>query len=182
MKKRELFLAFVAVLLLLCFTVPFDGANAVSPDQPGPYHIGSYKVWYLVPPYGLYRATIRYPATHDGWRAPIDTSGAPYPGIVVANGFAGSDWNIKWLPQHLTSYGYVTICFTPPHKISWDATQWATGFGGSTRCGCRITVVFHRSSVPLTMGRGARSVFPWAAQDASKQRGRLALRLMPRSL
>jgi len=130
MKKRELFLGAVTVLLLVCCIVPLDGAVAVSPDQPGPYHIGFYKVWYKVPPYGLYRATIRYPATHDGWRAPIDTSEGPYPGIVVANGFAGSEWNIKWIPEHLTSYGYVTICFTPPHKISEDAAQWASGFGG----------------------------------------------------
>jgi dienelactone hydrolase len=163
MKKREMFLASVAILLLICFTVPLDSAIAVSPDQPGPYHVGSYKVWYLVPPYGLYRATIRYPATHDGWRAPIDTSGAPYPGIVVANGFAGSDWNIKWIPKHLTSYGYVTICFTPPHKISWDATQWASGFRGGfaalrTQNSSRFSPVFGaidngtRGAIGLSMG------------------------------
>jgi dienelactone hydrolase len=81
-----------------------------------------------VPAYGLYRATIRYPATSDGQRAPIDTSAAPYPGIVVANGFAGSEWQISWIPEHLTSYGYVTLCFTPPHRLSWDTTQWASGF------------------------------------------------------
>jgi predicted dienelactone hydrolase len=130
MKKRELFLGSIAVLLLLCFTVPLERTMAVSPDQPGPYHVGFYRVWYKVPPYGLYSATIRYPATHDGWRAPRDSSEAPYPMIVVANGLAGSDREIKWIPEHLSSYGYVTICFTPPHKISLDATQWASGFGG----------------------------------------------------
>jgi predicted dienelactone hydrolase len=120
-----------AIVLLLLFSLPSIGALTVPPpDQPGPYHIGFYKVWYRMPPFGLYRATIRYPATQDGWRAPINTSGAPYPGVVVANGFAGSEWNIKWIPSHLTSYGYVTICFTPPHKISGDATQWAFGFRG----------------------------------------------------
>jgi dienelactone hydrolase len=84
----------------------------------------------MVPPYGVYQATIRYPATHDGWRAPINTSGAPYPGVAVENGFGGSEWNIKWIPRHLTSYGYVTICFTPPHKYSGDTAQWASGFHG----------------------------------------------------
>jgi predicted dienelactone hydrolase len=181
MKKRELFLESVAVLLLVCFIVPLDGASAVSPDQPGPYHIGSYKVWYLVPPYGLYRATVRYPATHDGWRAPVDTSGASYPVIVVANGFAGSDREIKWIPQHLTSYGYVTICFTPPHKISGDAAQWASGFRGGfdalrTQNSSRFSPIFGavdngtRGAIGLSMG-GAGCVeatgTPGVAVDAA---------------
>jgi len=131
MKKSGILLGSVAVILLLCFSFPAVGALTVPPpDQPGPYHIGWYKVGYVVPPYGLYRATIRYPATHDGWRAPVDASGAPYPGIVVANGFGGSEWNIKWIPRHLASYGYVTICFTPPNKISPDVGQWSSGFRG----------------------------------------------------
>jgi len=33
---------------------------------------------------------IRYPAKYNGFLAPKEISGAPYPGIVVANGFAGS--------------------------------------------------------------------------------------------
>jgi predicted dienelactone hydrolase len=165
MKMHLLFLESAAVLLLMSCTVPLAGALTGSPDQPGPYHIGSYRIWYLVPPYGLYRATIRYPAMHDGWRAPIDTSGAPYPGIVVANGFAGSDWNIKWIPSHLTSYGYVTICFTPPHKISWDSTQWAYGFRGGfeelrSQNSSRFSPIFGvvdnetRGAIGLSMGGG----------------------------
>jgi predicted dienelactone hydrolase len=163
MKKIDLFLGSVAVLLLVCCAMPLDGVMAVSPDQPGPYHIGFYKVWYKVPPYGMYRATIRYPATRDGWRAPIDTSRAPYPMIVVANGFAGSEWEIKWIPEHLTSYGYVTICFTPPHKNSFNATQWASGFGGGfdalrTQDMSRFSPVFGavddgtRGAIGLSMG------------------------------
>jgi len=166
MKKREMILGGAAVVLLLCFSVPSVGALAVPPpDQPGPFHTGSFTVWYLVPPYGIYRATIRYPATRDGWRAPVDTSGAPYPGIVVANGFAGSSWNIKWIPQHLTSYGYVTICFTPPHKLSWDATQWASGFRGGfdallAQNSSRLSPIFGafdngtRGAIGLSMGGG----------------------------
>jgi len=130
MKTCDLFLGFGVVLLLVCSAVSSVGAQSLSPDQPGPYHIGSYKVWYLVPPYGLYRATIRYPATSDGLRAPVNTSATPCPGIVVANGYAGSEWQITWIPEHLTSYGYVTLCFTPPRRLSWDTTQWASGFLG----------------------------------------------------
>lgn len=121
----------IAIILLLAFPInAVEVHNVQSPDEPGTYHIGHYKISYIVPPYGRYWATIRYPATRDGWLAPKDTSGAPYPGIVVANGFAGSEWNIKWIPKHLTSYGYVTICFTPPNKLLGDTTQWAYGFNG----------------------------------------------------
>ena len=101
-----------------------------SPDEQGPYNVGYFKTNFYVEPYGRYWATVRYPSTSDGWRTPKDTSGAPYPGIVVSNGLMGSEWNIKWIPKHLTSYGYVTICFTPPRKIFPYTTQWAYGFKG----------------------------------------------------
>ena len=131
MKMKMILLMLVAIILLLNFPVQSVNNHTVeSPDEPGPYHIGYYKVSFIVQPYGRYWAKIRYPATRDGWLAPKDTSGAPYPGIVVANGFMGSEWNIKWIPNHLTTYGYVTICFTPPRKMSGDTTQWAYGFSG----------------------------------------------------
>ena len=124
-------LGLIVVILLLVFPVHAENVHIVlSPDESGPYHIGFYKVSYVVPPFGRYWATIRYPATRDGWRAPKDATEAPYPGVVVANGFMGSEWNIKWISKHLTTYGYVTICFTPPRKISGDTTQWAYGFHG----------------------------------------------------
>jgi len=128
---KIILLGLVAVIFLIVFPVHAVDVHTVSPpDEPGPYHIGYFKVTFVVPPYGRYWATIRYPAIRDGWFASKDISGAPYPGIVVANGLAGSEWNIKWIPKHLTSHGYVTICFTPPHKLSGDTTQWAYGFNG----------------------------------------------------
>jgi len=131
MKTNAILLGSVAILVLLVFPVHVVDASTISPpDMPGPFPVGFFKVWYSVPPYGRYWATIRYPALHDGWRAAKDVSDAPYPGVVVANGFAGSEWNIKWIPKHLASHGYVTICFTPPQKISGDTTQWASGFHG----------------------------------------------------
>jgi predicted dienelactone hydrolase len=162
--KKKMICMFVCMLFIVS-VIPSVSALTVPPDQPGPYHIGSYRVWYQVPPYGIFRATIRYPALHDGWRAPINTSEAPYPVVVVANGLAGSDWNIKWIPQHLTSYGYVTICFTPPHKISWDATQWASGFRGGfevlrMQSSSRFSPIFDavdnetRGAIGLSMGGG----------------------------
>ena len=131
MKRELILLGMVAIILLLIFPAhAVDVHTVTAPDEPGPYHIGRFKVSYVIPPYGRYWATIRYPAIRDGWLAPKDMSEAPYPGIVVSNGLAGSEWNIKWIPKHLTSYGYVTICFTPPHKLLGDTTQWAYGFTG----------------------------------------------------
>jgi dienelactone hydrolase len=128
MKLRAVASGFSIVFLLLCSAVSLVGGVPVSPNQPGPYHIGSYKVLYVGIPYGVYQAVIRYPATSNGLRTPVNASAAPYPCIVVANGLLGSEWQITWIPEHLTSYGYVTLCFTPPHRLSFNTTQWATGF------------------------------------------------------
>jgi dienelactone hydrolase len=131
MKIKLLSLSIIVIILLLALPVNADNIETESsPDEPGPYHIGHYKVSYVVPPYGRYWATIRYPATRTGFLAPKDNTEAPYPGVVVSNGLGGSEWNIKWIPKHLTTYGYVTLCFTPPRKISGDTTQWAYGISG----------------------------------------------------
>jgi len=131
MKMKIISVVFIVLILLLIFPVSAENDQiSSSPDKPGPYHIGYYKTSFVVAPYGRYFATIRYPAARNGWFAPKDTTDAPYSGIVVSNGLGGSEWNIKWIPEHLTSHGYVTICFTPPHKISGDTTQWAYGFKG----------------------------------------------------
>ncbi|GAG82519.1 unnamed protein product, partial [marine sediment metagenome] len=129
MVRKKILFVLVTTILLIAFPINANEFNkTLEPDESGPYHIGYYKVFYNDPTYGRYKATIRYPAKYDGFLAPKDISGAPYPGIVVANGFAGSEWNIKWIPLHLTSYGYVTICFTPPDNKLGDTTQWAYGF------------------------------------------------------
>jgi predicted dienelactone hydrolase len=129
MKKGIILFASIATILLLAIPIHADESkNLLEPDDTGPYHIGYYKVNYNDPVFGRYKATIRYPAKYNGFFAPKDTSGTPYPGIVVANGFAGSEWNIKWIPKHLTTYGYITICFTPPDKLLGNTTQWAYGF------------------------------------------------------
>lgn len=130
MRMRNWLIGCGSVFLVVCLSVSSVDALTLSPDQPGSYHIGSYTVWYLVPHFGLFRATIRYPATSDGHRTPVDPSAIPCPGIVIANGFAGSEKQITWIPEHLTTYGYVTLCFTPPVRLSFDATQWAAGLLG----------------------------------------------------
>ncbi|MFE3845295.1 alpha/beta hydrolase family protein [Thermoplasmatota archaeon] len=123
------------VLVILCI-IPLNSIGSVDyyqisiPDQPGPYLVGYYRISYNVPPFGKYSATIRYPAKFNGWRTPPQSSNKTYPGIIVGNGFAGSDWNIKWIPNHLTSHGFITICFTPPDKYLGNTTQWSYGFIG----------------------------------------------------
>jgi dienelactone hydrolase len=128
----KIFIIIIAVtIFLLAFPIQAQEISKLYlPDEPGPYQIGHFKVSFFDPQYGRYKATIRYPALRDGWFAPKDISGAPYPGIIVANGFAGSEWNIKWIPKHLSSHGYITICSTPPNKFLGNTTQWACGFFG----------------------------------------------------
>ena len=116
------------------------GSSLALPDEAGPYRVGWYNTEFEVEPYGVYRASIYYPARSDARFAAADASGAPYPGIVASNGYYGADWNITWLPQQLASHGYVALCFTPPaggtlgiwsysdFVQSWDTTQWAEGF------------------------------------------------------
>lgn len=129
MKKKACVGGLFFVFLLYVFLNQGVHASLVPPpDAPGPFNVGFYKTSFSVPQYGRYWATIRYPAYHNGWRSTKNEFNAPYPGVVVANGFGGSEWNIKWIPKHLASHGYVTICFTPPKKISGDSMQWAAGF------------------------------------------------------
>ncbi len=123
-------------------TAPASPPAVALPDQAGPYRVGWYNTQYEVAPYGLYRASVYYPARYDARLAPPDASGGPYPGIVASNGYYGADWNITWLPGQLASHGYVALCFTPPAGgtlntwtwsglvQSWDTTQWAEGFKG----------------------------------------------------
>ena len=125
-------ICFVLLSILLAAVLPGAMVAAqtgvAQPSQPGPYHIGYYTALFYVAPYGIYTATIRYPAKYDGWLAPKDTSSGAYPGIAISDGSFGSRWMIDWIPQQLTSYGYVTICFTPPNTLSMDTQQWAQGF------------------------------------------------------
>ena len=126
-------LALIGALLTAVLPAPAVSADTAvpPPDEAGPYQVGFYWVRYNMPDYGTYNARIYYPATRNGWLAPRDASGAPYPGIVVANGLHGAEWNITWLPRHLASHGYIAICFTPPSAGLIDTTQWAQGFSGA---------------------------------------------------
>jgi len=126
-------LALVGAMLTAVIPVHTAGADSAvpPPDEAGPYHVGFHWVSYQMPDYGTYHAKIYYPATRDGWLAPRDASGGPYPGIVVSNGLHGAEWQIKWVPQRLASHGYVVICFTPPKPGVIDTTQWADGFTGA---------------------------------------------------
>lgn len=132
-RKREWFAITMLVIListLVGATVPIHiaGANDLpAPDETGPYNVGWYLASYQHPDFGRYNAIIYYPAKQNGLLRCQDNSGGPYPGITVANGFFGSNWNITWIPRHLASHGYVTLVFTPPNIAGQDQTQWAQG-------------------------------------------------------
>lgn len=133
--KRRKFTGVIALLLFACLltiSLPAyaESPSVASPDESGPHNVGWYTTDYYEWPYGGYHAIVYYPARWNGWLAAKDTSGGPYPGVVVGNGFMGSDWNITWIPRHMASHGYVTIVFTPPCIVSPLTSQWADGFSG----------------------------------------------------
>lgn len=107
-----------------------DLPEPMPPGQKGPYTVGRYQVKYTVEPYGTYTAIIRYPALCDCVDAKADLRG-PFPAIIVANGYLASEWQITWVPIHLTSHGYITLSFTTPDPTLFDMTQWAQGFHGA---------------------------------------------------
>lgn len=111
---------------LVALLVPAGRALALAPDQPGPFKVGHYSTAYFNL-YGLYWATIYYPARWNGWLAPKDTAESPYPGVVFAPGFASTKGDYDWVPNHLVTHGYVVLSFTPPNPVLIDVTQWAAG-------------------------------------------------------
>ena len=119
-------LGLVASLLAAC--AKSGAAIQPPPDQPGCYYLGYYDVSYSVSSYGEYTARIFYPALSNGSSVQVNTSGAPYPGIVVTDGLLSTWRMIDWIPQNLASQGYVVLCFTTPDPSSNDSAQWAYGF------------------------------------------------------
>ena len=120
------------LLLLVFFGLfcagPVFSAELPQLDQPGPYKIGYDSVVFFKAPYGFYPATIRYPAVKDGWHAKQYIADRPYPVVISVSGLLGPRIAHKWIAEHLTSHGYITMTFTPPFPPSPDTTQWACGF------------------------------------------------------
>jgi dienelactone hydrolase len=117
------------ILLAIALVILLSSCSSITPpDEPGAYRIGEYSIIYEASAFGIYEATIRYPAKSDGELAVKDTSAVPYPGIIVSSGRGGGEWSVSWISEHLTSHGYVTLAFTPPDMFSNSTTQWAAGF------------------------------------------------------
>ena len=130
MKKLLFIVCSIFIIVSLNSINSLELHSITDPDQLGPYNVGYYRISYNMSPFGKYSATIRYPAKLNGWLAPKVETNDNYPLVIVGNGFAGSDWNIKWIPNHLTSHGFITLCFTPPNKYLGNTTQWSYGFTG----------------------------------------------------
>ncbi len=110
--------------------VVFD-AEATDPDGPGSYRIGYYNIQYTVKPHGTYGAKIRYPAKYDGENAPKLETGEIFPAITLTNGYGLYEWQLNWIPKHLTSQGFITICFNPPFPFLPDNKIWSAGHDGA---------------------------------------------------
>ena len=131
-KFKLLYTIFLCFILLLINTSDIYALDECEPDQPGSYAVGFYPVNYTVDE-KTYHATIRYPAEYNGRLAPIIDTDETFPGIVVSNGKGGSKWTISWIAEHLTSHGFVTLCFTPPELLSNDINMWSKGFNAGIK-------------------------------------------------
>ena len=175
------------VLLALVASLPAACAKSEAvipppPDQPGCYYVGYYDVSYSVSPYGEYTARIFYPALSNGSIVQANASAAPYPGIVITDGFFSSWQMLDWIPQYLASQGYVTLCFTTPDPSSNDSTQWAYGFEGGiselkSENSLKSSPVYHMLGNPskkfgiIGMSTGGAAVIQAAADNPNGEIG-----------
>ena len=126
-------LSLTLIVILIVGVLPVQATDdpVNTPDELGPYSVGFFRTSFYVESYGTYLAKVKYPAQYDGRRACKDTSGAPYPALVISSGLGAGAWTIDWVGDHLTSHGYVTITISPPRPFdSSDPGQWAHGFIG----------------------------------------------------
>jgi predicted dienelactone hydrolase len=73
-------------------------------DEPGPYTIAAWDTSFS-DSNGLYGAKVQYPTS---------AAGAPYPAVVVAPGLCANESLNHWIGDHLATFGYVVLTFTPP--------------------------------------------------------------------
>ncbi len=125
-------LAVVAGLLTATVTLGACGGEASSrdaerafvpsdPEQPGTLSYATFAHTFDDPAFGIFHATAFVPSTHGAT--------APWPTVVLLNGFSASAPMMAWLSTHLASHGYVVLGVTPPNPWLPDPTEWAHGFG-----------------------------------------------------
>jgi pimeloyl-ACP methyl ester carboxylesterase len=79
---------------------------------------------------GEYDVTVFYPSSSSGSSSQPDRTGAPYPAIVFAHGFACTKDDYSWIGNYCATHGYVSILFTTPSQFDFFSAfpQSAEGF------------------------------------------------------
>lgn len=93
-----------------------------DPSAPGPIGFATASFTFTDPDWGEYPSTAFIPAA--------DGNPAPWPTIVLENGFFATAPMMSWYSEHLASHGYLVLGVTPPTPFIPDVTEWARGFAG----------------------------------------------------
>ncbi|MBK7978315.1 MAG: alpha/beta hydrolase [Deltaproteobacteria bacterium] len=96
-----------------------------DPGAPGPVGFTTASFTFTDPDWGDYPSTAFVPAA--------DGNPAPWPAIVLLNGFFATAPMMSWYSEHLASHGYLVLGVTPPTPFIPDVTEWARGFAGGAR-------------------------------------------------
>jgi dienelactone hydrolase len=78
-------------------------------SAPGAFKAGTASVTVTRPDGSTFAATLHYPATLEAVNAPLDGSGAPYPGIVFGHGFVQPVTQYASTLKHLATHGFFVI-------------------------------------------------------------------------
>lgn len=80
---------------------------------------------------GNFTALVIYPATANGNDTPVDTSGAPYPGIVFGHGFFQNPNRYQPSLEYLASHGYIIVAPETQLGLFPDVEQYVQDFSDS---------------------------------------------------
>ena len=83
-----------------------------SPEEPGPYIVARSEVTVVNERRLFFKSMdgiVYYPATEAVPDAPVDRSGAPYPGFSFGHGMSGPVDSYDDLLSHIASWGYVVV-------------------------------------------------------------------------
>jgi len=105
-----------------------------NPEILGPFDVNRYDIDFQVPNYGRYTGFIYHPVLPQDTASPTLLPEAPFPALVLANGYSAPVILLSWLAEHLSSHGFIVLGFTPQNPFSLDVTSWASGFS----CGLEV--------------------------------------------
>jgi predicted dienelactone hydrolase len=89
------------------------GPASASPEEAGPHDVGFFDVSFSNM-WGNYDAMVYYPAGEYGYDAPLDNTDERYPALSFAPGVGNTHNSYSWFGEHMASWGFVVIIWTPP--------------------------------------------------------------------